>query len=121
MSSEHIAHLTINLCFEGAQLELGTPRAFGAQLELGTYLILEHIALNFSFKYIVPSSFSSSFTFYGFGVYWNPDLLDNIFDCLLTAIAKVQSVDRKAFFLFLGNVNAHHEEWFGYSTTISTV
>ena len=45
-----------------------------------------------------------------FGVYRNPNLSDKIVDCLLTAIAKVQSVDRKAFFLFVGDLNAHHEE-----------
>ena len=37
------------------------------------------------------------------------------FYCLLTIIAKVQSVDRKASFLFVGDVNAHHEEWLGSS------
>ena len=35
----------------------------------------------------------------------------------LTEIAKVQSLDRNAYFLFIGDVNAHHEEWLGPSTT----
>ena len=43
-----------------------------------------------------------------FGVYRNPDLSAKFFT-LLTAMAKVESVDRKASFLFVGNVNAHHE------------
>ena len=37
--------------------------------------------------------------------------------CLLPAIAKVQSVERKASFLFVGEMNAHHEKWLGSSTT----
>ena len=32
-------------------------------------------------------------------------------------MAKVQFVDRKAPFLFIGDVNAHHEKWLGSSTT----
>ena len=51
-----------------------------------------------------------------FGVYRNPDLSD-IFDYLLTPMAKVQSDDKKASFLFVGDVNAHHEEWLVSSTT----
>ena len=54
--------------------------------------------------------------FYEFGAYRNPDLWDKIFACLLTAMAEVQSLDRKASFLFVGDVNAHHEEWLGSST-----
>ena len=51
-----------------------------------------------------------------FGVYRNPDLSNNILT-LLTAMAKMQSVDRKASFLFVGDESAHHEEWLVYSTT----
>ena len=32
-------------------------------------------------------------------------------------MAKVQSVDIKASFLFVADVIAHHEEWLGSSTT----
>ena len=32
-------------------------------------------------------------------------------------MAKVQSVDKKAFFLFVDVVNAHHENWLGSSVT----
>ena len=38
---------------------------------------------------------SSGLNFYVFGVYRNLDLSDNIFGSLLTAMAKVHSVDRK--------------------------
>ena len=38
------------------------------------------------------------------------------FHCLLTARAKVQSVDRKASFLLLGDVNPLHDKWLGPST-----
>ena len=58
-----------------------------------------------------------SHNFYMFGIYRNPDLSDKIFDCLLTAVAKVQSVDIKASFLFVGDANAHHEEWLRSPTT----
>ena len=51
-----------------------------------------------------------------FAVYRHSDLSDNIFFCLLTAIAKVQFVNRKASFLIIGDVNAHHEEWIKCST-----
>ena len=66
---------------------------------------------------IVAKTCKSSHNFYVFSVYQNPDLSNNIFGCLLTVISKVQSVDRKAFFLFTGYVNSHHEEWLGSSTT----
>ena len=52
-----------------------------------------------------------------FGVYQIPDLLDEIFDCLLSAMAKMKSVNKKASFLFVGGVNIHHEEWLRSSTT----
>ena len=55
--------------------------------------------------------------FYLFGCYRNPDLDDHIFDCLLNALAKVQSEDRRAAFVFVGDFNAHHEEWLGSSRT----
>ena len=51
-----------------------------------------------------------------FAAYRNPDLSNNIFDCLFMAEAKVHPVDRKAFFLFVADVNAHHEEWLMSST-----
>ena len=52
---------------------------------------------------------SSIHTFYVFGVHRNPDLSDKNFHCLLPAMAKVQPVDRKASFSFVGDVNAHHK------------
>ena len=54
-------------------------------------------------------------------MYLNPDLADNNFYCLMTAMATLQSVDEKATFLFVGDVNAHHEEWLWSSTTNFTV
>ena len=59
---------------------------------------------------IVVMICSSGHNFYVFGIYRNPDLSDKIFYCLLAATTKVQSVDRKASFMFVGDVNAHHEE-----------
>ena len=49
--------------------------------------------------------------FYLFSIYRNPDANDAIFDCLLNSMAAIQSNDRKAAFLFLGDFNAHHREW----------
>ena len=55
---------------------------------------------------------------YVFGVYRNSNLSNNNFYCLLTIMAKVQSMDRKKTFLFVfGDVNTYHEEWLENSTT----
>ena len=43
----------------------------------------------------------SNRNFHVIGVYRNPDLSDKLFDCYLTAMAKVQSVDRSASFCAL--------------------
>ena len=48
--------------------------------------------------------------FYVFCLYRNPDLDDRIYDCLLTAMAAVQPAD-------VGDLNGHHQEWLGSSTT----
>ena len=49
--------------------------------------------------------------FYVFSVYRSPNTNDSIFDCLLLTIAKIQEVDHRAAFVFVGDVNAHHAEW----------
>ena len=54
--------------------------------------------------------------FYVFSLYDNPDLDDRIYDCLLTAMAAVQAADACASFLFVGNLNGHHQEWLGSTT-----
>ena len=55
--------------------------------------------------------------FYVFSLYSNPDLDDRIYDDLLTAMAAVQAADARASFLFVGDLNAHHQEWLGSTTT----
>ena len=55
--------------------------------------------------------------FYVFSVYRNPDLDDRMYDCLLTAIAAVQAVDVRTLFLFMGDLNGHHQERVGSTTT----
>ena len=50
-------------------------------------------------------------------LYPNPDSDDRIFDCLLTSMAAVQAEDVRASFLFVGNLNGHHHEWLGFTTT----
>ena len=52
-----------------------------------------------------------------FILYRNPDLDDRIFDCLLASLAAVQAEDVRASFLFVGDLNGHHQEWFGSTTT----
>ena len=52
-----------------------------------------------------------------FSLYRNPDLDDRIYDCLLTSMAAVQAEDVCASFLFVGDLNIHHQEWLGSTTT----
>ena len=47
----------------------------------------------------------------------NTDLDDQMYDCLLTAMADVQAADAPASFLFVGDFNGHHQEWLGSATT----
>ena len=55
--------------------------------------------------------------FYVFSLYRNPDLDYRIYDCLLTAMAAVQAADARASFLFVSDLNGHHQEWLGSTTT----
>ena len=48
---------------------------------------------------------------YVYAYYCNPGHDGSLYDCLLDSIARVQSVDDKAVFVFVSNVNAHHSEW----------
>ena len=54
---------------------------------------------------------------YVFSLYRIPDLDDQIFDCLLTSMAAVQAEDVRASFLFVGDLNGHHQECLGSATT----
>ena len=54
---------------------------------------------------------------YVFCIYRNPDLDDQIFDCLPTSMAAVQTNDVRASFLFVGDLNGHHQEWLCSTTT----
>ena len=47
----------------------------------------------------------------------NPDLDDRIFDCLLTSMADVQAEDVRTSFLSVSDLNGHHREWLGSTTT----
>ena len=53
---------------------------------------------------------------YSFRLYRKPDLNDRIFYCC-TAMAAVHTDDVRASFLFVGDLNNHHEEWLGSTTT----
>ena len=50
-------------------------------------------------------------------LYRNPDLDERIFYCLLALMAAVQDEDVRASFLFVGDLNGHHQEWLGSMTT----
>ena len=54
---------------------------------------------------------------YVFSLCRNPDLDDRIFYCLLASTAGVQTEDIRASFLFVGDLNGHHQEWLGSTTT----
>ena len=43
--------------------------------------------------------------------------MTGIFDCLLASMAAVQAKDVRASFLSVGDLNGHHQEWFGSTTT----
>ena len=48
---------------------------------------------------------------YVFSIYRSPNTNNSIYDCLLIKMAEIQNVDRKAAFIFVGDLNAHHKEW----------
>ena len=52
-----------------------------------------------------------------YSLYHNPDLDDRIFDCLLASMAAVQAEDVRASFLFVDDLNGHHQECLGSTTT----
>ena len=52
-----------------------------------------------------------------YSLYRNPDLVDRIFYCLLASMAAVKAEDVRASFLFMGDLNGHHQEWLGSTTT----
>ena len=54
---------------------------------------------------------------YVYSLYRNPDLDDRISYCLLASMAAVQAEDVSASFLFVGDLNGHHQEWLGSTTT----
>ena len=54
---------------------------------------------------------------YVYSLYRNPDLDDRIFDCLLASMAAVQAEGARASFLFVGDLNGHHQECLGSTTT----
>ena len=54
---------------------------------------------------------------YVFSLSRNPDLDDQIFYCLLASMmAAVQTEDIRPSFLFVGDLNGHHQEWLGSTT-----
>ena len=54
---------------------------------------------------------------YVFNLYCKPGLDHRNFHWLLISMAAVQAEDVSASFLFVGNLNGHHQEWSGSTTT----
>ena len=54
---------------------------------------------------------------YVYSLYRNTGLDNRIFHCLLASMAAVQAEDVRASFLFVGDLNGHHQEWLGSTTT----
>ena len=54
---------------------------------------------------------------YVYSLYRNPDLDDQIFDCLVASMAAVQAEDVCASFQFVGDLNGHNQEWLRSTTT----
>ena len=54
---------------------------------------------------------------YVFSLCCNPELDDRIFDCLLASMAAVPDQDVRASYLFIGDLNGHHQEWLGSTAT----
>ena len=52
-----------------------------------------------------------------FFLYCQPDLDDQIFDCLLVSMAAVHAEDVRAYLLFVCDLNGHRQEWLGSTTT----
>ena len=48
---------------------------------------------------------------YVYAFYCNPGHDGSLYDCLLDSMARVQSVDDKAVFVFVGDANDHLSEW----------
>ena len=49
--------------------------------------------------------------FYVYAFYRNPGHDGSLYACLLDSMTRVQSVDDKAVFVFVGHADAHHSEW----------
>ena len=56
---------------------------------------------------------------YVFRLYLNPNLDDRIFYYLLSSMAAMHPEYGRASFLFMGDLNGHHQEWLGSTTTNS--
>ena len=54
---------------------------------------------------------------YVYSLYRHPDLDGRIFDCLQAPMAAMQAEDVLASFLFVGDLNGHHQEWLVSTTT----
>ena len=94
-------------------------RCLGPEEWLHTYeMVTEHFANPNLSVVVVKCCFLGCVVWdrtFVFNLYRNPDLDDQIFDCLLASM--VQPADIRASFLFVGDLNGHHQEWLGSTTT----
>ena len=66
---------------------------------------------------LVFAVYGATQNFCVFSLYRNPDRDDRIDEYLLTAMAAVQADDVRASFLFMSDLNGHHLECLGSTTT----
>ena len=49
---------------------------------------------------------------YVYALHHNPGHDSSLYDRIIYSMSRMQSVDDKAVFVFVGDINAHHSEWF---------
>ena len=60
---------------------------------------------------------SQTHNFYIFNLNRSPSSKDSIYDCLMTSMSHNQELDPKSFFIFVGELNAHHQDWLNSNMT----
>ena len=97
----------------------GVPRSYGmAAYVRNGYGEFRHPKFDCGFyEMLVFRVCGARQNFYLFSWYHVPDHDDRIYEYLLKSMAAVQAVDVCASFLFMGNLNGHHQDWLGSTST----
>ena len=95
-------------CRSSKFADLGALSCPGREGWLHMYeIVMEHCA-NQNLSAVVAKCCFLGFVVFSFN--HNPDLYNQIFYCLRTSMAAVQAKDARASFLFVGDLNGHHQE-----------